>query len=273
MRKRISGTLRGLFGSHPPKVGLVLSGGGARGWAHIGLLKALEEAGVPVHSLSGVSAGAIVGALYASGKTPDEILKIVQTADIFKIVRKGLFAFAPGAFSSLGYLEHQLKTFLPENSFESLQRELFVTAVNLNTGRAEIFNSGELHRPVMASCAIPLLFAPVRIGESLYCDGGILNNMPVEPFRAGRFRIIGSTVVTPRPNAGINGILSVSMRSFELLSYKGMEERNKRCDVVITYRGLEKFHVLRFTSAEQIVELGYEEAKKQMERVRKLLKI
>src|SRR5690606_17825220 len=108
--------------------------------------------------------------------------EIVRETDMFKILRKGVFPFRTGAFSSLGHLEQQLQRFLPENSFEALKKEFFVTAVNLNIGKAEIFSSGELHKAVMASCAIPLSFRQVGIGDDLYVDGGVLNHLPVEPF-------------------------------------------------------------------------------------------
>lgn len=267
MKRYIVRLISGVFRQRNRRISLVLSGGGARGWAHIGLLKALDEAGIQIDAISGVSAGAIVGTLYAGGKSPDEILSIVKKADMFKIVRKGLFPFMPGAFSNLGYLEQQLKTYLPDDSFESLGKKVFVTAVNLNSGKAEIFSSGELHKPILASCAIPLVFAPVRIGNFLYSDGGVLNNMPVEPLLDKGYRIIGSNVVSPGLNMHINGIISVGMRSFELIAYKGIEDKVRACDVCFTYEGLEKFNVFKFTSADQIVELGYREAKKQMDGV------
>ncbi|QEC52322.1 NTE family protein [Anseongella ginsenosidimutans] len=252
-------------GKEPQRVALVLSGGGARAWAHIGLLKALEEEGIYPEVVSGVSAGAIVGAMYASGRSADETLEIVQKTDMFKILRKGLFSFMAGAFSSLGHLQQQLEVFLPDNSFGSLQRKLFITTVNLNTGRVEIFDSGELHKPIMASCAVPLLFAPVKMGEYLYADGGVLNNLPVEPLLGQGYKIIGSNVVSPSLNMRLDGFRSVSMRSFELVSYKGIEDKAGLCDVMLTYEGLENYNIFRFAAARQIVDLGYKSARKQMD--------
>lgn len=266
--KLFSGALK----KEPSGIGVVLSGGGARGWAHIGLLKALDEEGIQIDAVSGVSAGSIVGVLYANGNTADEILEIVRETDMFKILRKGLLPFMTGAFSSLGHLEHQLKRFLPENSFAALKKKMYVTAVNLNTGKAEVFSSGELHKPVMASCAVPLLFAPVKIGDYLYSDGGVLNNLPVEPLLGQRYRIIGSNVVLPAANRKLNGFRSISMRSFELVSYKGIEDKAKLCDVMVTYDGLEKYNLFRFAAAQEIVELGYRSAQKQMDRLLQRLK-
>lgn len=253
-------------------IALVLSGGGARAWAHIGLLKALEEENIQIKAISGVSAGSIVGALYAKGHTADEILEIVQKTDMFKILRKGIFSFASGAFSSLNHLRQQLEIFLPENSFEALGKKLFVSAVNLNTGRLEIFDSGDLHKPIMASCAVPLLFLPVKMGEYLYADGGILNNLPVEPLLGHGYKIIGSNVVSPVPNMQLGGFRSVSMRSFELVSYKGIEAQARQCDVLLTYEGLERHNIFHFAAAREIVELGYRSARKQMDRLLTRLK-
>ena len=142
------------------KIGISLSGGGARGFAHIGVLKALEENDIFPDVIAGTSAGAIIGALYAAGKTPDEMLDFVRESSILKIFRVTL---PNKGLTSLDYLRERLEEVLPVDDFASLQKELYVAVTNLKSGELEIIHHGLLHETIMASSAIPLVFKPVEI--------------------------------------------------------------------------------------------------------------
>lgn len=262
------------FGRRKPRIGLVLSGGGARGWAHIGLLKAMEEHGIEADIVAGVSSGSIVGAFYTAGIPVSEMLDVIKTTDMLKIMRSGFFTWPRnGAISTLRYLEDQLKVHLPGDSFESLKKPFHVAIANLNTGRLEIVNKGELFKVILASCAIPVVFSPVKIGPYLYADGGLLDNLPIAPLEGRGIRIIASNVVSPGINKHVSGMLSLSTRSFELIASKGVPEKLNRCHAVVEYEGLEKYHVFKFSAAERIVELGYQEASRQMERIKRQLAV
>ena len=164
------------------RMNLILSGGGARSVAHLGVVKALLESKVIINSISGVSGGAVAGAFISKGMTPDEILEVVIENAHFSISRP---PFSLSLFSQ-HRMEKVLAKYFPENSFSRLHIPLQVSASNINEGRTDYFSSGELIAPLEASCALPILFTPVLLNGYQYLDGGLLNNLPVEPFLKDR---------------------------------------------------------------------------------------
>lgn len=173
------------------KFGYVLSGGGARGFAHLGLLKYLEEMDITPFAISGTSAGAIVGTLYASGRKPEEILDIMKSNSLFGWTN--LVFNGPGIFS-LEILEKVITESLVKNDFEGLKYKLFITSTDIKNGVSKVFSEGKVSRAVMASSAIPVIFEPITINEQQFVDGGLLNNFPVEPLVDICDVIIGSHV-------------------------------------------------------------------------------
>src|SRR5579859_6630458 len=153
------------------KIGIALSGGGARGIAHIGVLKALEEMGVEISVMSGTSAGSIVASLYAYGLTPDQILEQVRQLSLLKSVRPA-WSWA-GLLTMSGLKELIIKN-VPENNFQSLRIPLTIAATEIRKGEVTYFSSGELASAVVASCSIPAVFNPAAVNGSLYVDGGLL---------------------------------------------------------------------------------------------------
>ncbi|WP_273565712.1 patatin-like phospholipase family protein [Maribacter halichondriae] len=169
-------------------IGLVLSGGGARGIAHIGAIKALEEHGIYPSHIAGTSAGAVVGALYAGGCSWEEMLDFFKTTQIFSLNKYA--RNKPGLVDTDKFYD-QFKSYLPKDSFETLQKPLYITATNLLDGTLKVFHRGELIRPVLASAAVPGIFAPVKIKNGYYVDGGALNNFPVDLIQMYCDRIVG----------------------------------------------------------------------------------
>lgn len=139
-------------------IGLVLSGGGARGFAHLGVMKALTELGIHISEISGTSAGAIAGSLFAAGYAPDQILEIIEETNVFDFLRP---VFNKPGLSSMEKVEEVLSNYLSDDSFESLQIKLFVNATDLNSGEEIFFSSGPLIKPIVASACIPVIFSPV----------------------------------------------------------------------------------------------------------------
>lgn len=169
-------------------IGLVLSGGGVKAMAHIGIIKALNERDIYADTISGVSAGAIVGALYANGTGPLNMLAFFKETPLF---RYNFFTInRPGLFDTEKYVFF-LSQYFERDAFDALEKELFVTATDLQSGVPKIFSSGELLRPVLASSALPPVFSPVTIDGRLYADGGIMNNFPLEPLTGKADCIIG----------------------------------------------------------------------------------
>ncbi|HQX43841.1 MAG TPA: patatin-like phospholipase family protein, partial [Saprospiraceae bacterium] len=160
------------------KIGLALSGGGSRGSFHIGVLAAFDALGIAPSIISGTSAGALVGSLYAAGVKPDQILEIANNVKWYNLLTT---SFAKNGITNLNFLENLLTRFIPGNDFKDLKFPFLVTATNMNSGGLEIFETGEVHKPVMASCSVPLLFRPISMNGNKYLDGGIVMNLPVSP--------------------------------------------------------------------------------------------
>jgi len=244
--------------------GLVLSGGGARGIAHAGAIKAFKENGLTFSHIAGTSAGAIVGALYAAGRTWEEIL------DFYKSVQ--IFSFTNYAWDKPGLMDPEkfhdrFATFLPEDSFEALQKNLFVTATDILEGTLKIFSSGELIRAVLASAAFPGLFAPVRINDSYYVDGGVINNFPVDLLHPFCDEIYG-VYVNPLEKIGIEDLphsYNILERALKIRTSHNSISKFADCELVICPPGLEPFTIFSMKDVDLIFRIGYEAAIKALE--------
>ncbi len=237
------------------KIGLVLSGGGARGIAHIGAIKAFEEKNVKFSHVSGVSAGSIVGAFYCKGYSPDEILEIVESTSFYKILRPAL------SWRGLLHIDKAIEVFrsyIPEDTFEDLEIPLFVTATNINKGLSEYFESGDLLKIVQASCSIPVIFDPVQIGEQYYIDGGILNNLPIEPLVPKVDKIIGVHTNAITPVDDIGNMKNLIERSLQITINFNSYSRKGKCDLFVDPYELNQFAAFDFKRAKEIYNIGYE---------------
>lgn len=186
--RSVAGEVKKLFIEKPYKTGLALSGGGIKGMCHAGALKALEEVGVKPDLISGVSAGAIVGALYADGYSPDEIGEIFSHVEFRKMTKlqrpnAGFFTTTP--------FEKYLSGKLRAKTFDELKIPMRIVATNLDSGKSEVFTEGRLIDAVMASCTVPVLFKPHIVNGVNYVDGGVFKNFPVSTIREDCEQVIG----------------------------------------------------------------------------------
>jgi NTE family protein len=233
------------------QIGIALSGGGARGVAHLGILKVLEEMGISPAVISGTSAGSIIGALYAYGYSPPEIFGIVSKTKLFRILRP---SFNWKGLLTLEKTYSLFKSLLPADSFDSLKMPLYVCATNLRNGRPAFFSSGELIRPVIASSAIPVLFSPVCINDEYYIDGGVVNNLPVEPLVGHCDRIIGLHCNPVDENFAAENMKNLLERTFILTISRNVAQRVDNCDVFLEPYELRKFGALEFSQISEIYE-------------------
>lgn len=257
--------------SNPHQLGIALAGGGARGIAHIGVLKALEENGIFPDCIAGTSAGSIVGALYAAGKTPDEILDfVVANSNVLKIVRFGLPTVG---LTKLTKLKDSLAEVIPVDSFESLQKPLHLAVCNLTAGKLEIRNAGQLFDVVVASCAIPIVFQAVTMDEQTYVDGGLMMNLPAEPLYACCDKIIGVNVMPniAVKNEDIDNLMEIGMRCFEMTIAANTEMQLALCTQIIEPKKLHNYHPFAFNKYQEIYEIGYEETMKNIEAIKENL--
>lgn len=249
------------------KIGLVLSGGGARAYAHIGVLQALNEHNIYPTHLSGSSAGALVGALYCNGYSPLDILELAKSHEFLQIFKIGLINTE---LTEMTRLKSFLKQYLTDD-FSSLKIPLSICASNLNLGIYEIRSSGKLIEFIAASCAVPLLFKPIKINNHLYVDGGLLNNLPVEPLLETSNKIIGVSVNQHEFKDRINGRLQITQRCLQLAVWSTVQERIKKCDVSINIDQHLNYSMFSISKSQELFDIGYQEAMKEMNQILEVL--
>ncbi|MFZ4375544.1 MAG: patatin-like phospholipase family protein [Saprospiraceae bacterium] len=251
------------------EIGLVLSGGGARGIAHIGVLKALDELNIHPTVISGTSAGSIIGVLYAMGLSSQDMIDFVGHSSLWKFFR---FEWSAGGLSNLNYLKERLiQIGIPPN-FEDLQKKLYVTATNLTKGKTEIFHEGPLLDTILASCSIPLVFKPVIINGDRYADGGILNNLPASAIISKVHRILGVNVIPLSGNddKDYQSSVQVAQRCFELFMNANTQPELVACDFVIEPK-VQDFYLFSLPKFNLIHDIGYETTMAQAEQIQKAL--
>lgn len=237
------------------KIGIALSGGGVRGVSHLGVLKALNQRGIFPNRISGSSAGAIAGALYAAGHEPDQILEIIIKTNYFKFLRP---AISWTGILKMDIVEELFKKYLPENSFESLRMPMTVTVTDIRRAKVVYFSEGELIKPLMASSCIPGMFDPIAIGNNYYVDGGVLNNLPIEPLEGVCDVIIGVNCNHLPVEHNIKNIKSLIERTVIMSMNYNVYSRKEKCDFFIEPKGLAKYGVFDIKKAKEIFDFGYE---------------
>ena len=301
-----------------PKIGLVLSGGGAKGAAHIGVLKYLEEAEIPIDYIAGTSMGALVGGMYAIGYSADEILAIISNLDWDRLmsnnVERKKISFNSKQeksshiisvpFSIKGKPEEDIRsrTFrnsLPEGivsgdnlvnlfnsltvgysdslSFNDLPIPFICMATNVINGKADILDKGEFTKALRATMAIPVLFNPIKINNTLYADGGLVCNFPADQCRAmGADYIIGVSMspgLEDDPDK-LTSLLPQIKQLKEIITDKDIDNYHKKCDIFIN-PDLKGVGMLSFNaeSVARITQSGYEAASAQDEKFKNLKNI
>jgi NTE family protein len=243
-------------------IGLALSGGGARGIAHLGVIKALEELNIKINLISGTSAGAIIASLYAYGHTTDDILSILLDIKAFRFLQP---AMSTKGLLKMDVMYKLLQKHLPEGTFDSLKIPTYIAATNLRLGETKYFNEGDLISAICASSCIPVLFKPIEIEGELYIDGGILNNLPIEPIREKSDILIASHSNPIDNNCEPKNFRFVMERALMLAITRNVYERKPQCNFFIEPKGLEPFKVLDISKAKEIYKIGYHEALRQIE--------
>jgi NTE family protein len=236
------------------RIGLVLSGGGARGFAHLGVIQALNETGIYPDIISGTSAGALVGTLYADGYSPEEILNMMNSGSRLDFMRP---AMPREGLLQIGGIIKILKANLHAKTFEELKIPLYVAATDLNNGKIEYFSKGDLIDPVIASASIPILFQPVIINNICYVDGGVLDNLPLRPIENKCNLLIGSFVNPVGYVEKISGLINIAERTFMLSMSKEIIEKAKRFDLLVAPPELVNFKFLNPEKAEDLFSVGY----------------
>ncbi len=251
-----------------PKIGIVLSGGGARGIAHLGVLKALEEFGIKPSIISGTSAGAIAGAFYAAGYSLNEIKKIVEQNEVFNF--SNILIKKQGIFAMKGF-EKMYQTYFTTNSFHDLKIPLHVAATDILKGETVYFSSGNLSMALMASSCIPVVFQPVSFNGTYYVDGGVLNNFPIEPLINQCDIIIGSHVNSIRKEVNEIHMKDIVDRSFHLALSNSVKNKISNCNLFIEPPNMSQYSIFDIKKSDEIFEYGYTYTKNMEKEISELL--
>lgn len=234
---------------------LSLSGGGARGIFHAGFLQALNEANLKPEAIAGASMGAIVGAFYAAGVSPREMLKAIKTPDLMHFRS---WIGLKGGIGSMAVMREQLFALTGFDNFDQLKIPLTISVSNLNTGKNELISSGNLLDAVAASASIPIVFVPVKIGKYYYLDGGLTLNLPVKCLEKAGRPIIGLDCnYLDENDVEYSSLMPVIERTLRIAANHAMQDEIKACSLYISSKKMTDFQTFDFEKANEIFDIGY----------------
>lgn len=237
------------------KIGLALSGGGARGIMHLGVIKALQEQSFDIVRLSGTSAGAIAGALIAHGYSPDEALELIMKTNFLRYFRP---SFSKMSFITMEKVEELYLKYLPHDSFEALKIPLTVCATDIQAGESVFFESGRLIRPLMASSCLPGIFEPIVYQKKMLVDGAVMNNLPIEPLLGKIHIIIGSNCNAYPLNKPLRSVANLLERSLLLSIRNKTYDRLRQCDLTFEPTEVSRYDIFDVRKAADIFKIGYQ---------------
>lgn len=240
------------------KIGLALSGGGVKGFAHLGVIKALAEKGIKPDLISGISAGAIMGSFIAAGKNVTEVRELMRTSNFFDFAR---VTIPDRGFFSLDNMEENLEKYLGVSKFSELKLPFYVGAANISKARMTYYHQGDLIKIIRASSSIPILFSPVKIDGDLYVDGGLFENLPITPLLNKCDLIIAVNLMPFKLQSELDSITDIAVRTFQLKTVAHTLKLKKKADIYIEPAGIENYSILNSKYNDELYELGYNYAR------------
>ena len=252
-----------------PAIGLALGGGFARGIAHIGVLKVLEEEGIPISFVTGTSVGALIGASYCSGLSVEELEEVARSVRFTTFARWTLSRFG---FATNDRMITFLTRTLKAKTFEELRIPLGVTATDFNTGEGVVFHSGSIIDPVRASCAYPGMFLPINIRGRYLVDGMLSHPVPTRPLREmGADRVLAVHLKGTWSNGGApRHLFDVIGQSFAIAQDAMADVWRSAADLVIE-PDVAGFGYDDFKRANDLIRVGEEATRAALPEVRKWL--
>lgn len=250
-------------------IGLILSGGGSKGLAHAGVIKFLEEKNIFPDCIAGTSAGSIVGALYAWGKTPEEILEFFKSIYLFHW--KHLTFKKAGLIDSESFRNY-FHSIFDDAVLSDLKIPIQITATDMVRGKLKIFSpETKIADAILASCAFPGVFSPYQIEGNIYSDGGILNHFPTDILQ-GQCDVVIGVYVSPIQKIeakDLNSIKAVTTRAFDILSANSNMNKFNNCDWVIEPKDLSLYSTFEMNKIKMdtVFKIGYEAAKESYEKL------
>jgi len=245
-----------------PVIALVLGSGGARGYAHIGVIEVLEQHGIKPDFIVGTSAGSIVGSIYASGKSPEQLRQIalnMKVGDVrdFKIGMKGFF----DGQKVEDYVNKQIN----QMPLEKMKIPMYVVATELQNGEKTIFNYGNTGQAVRASVSIPSMFIPTKIKGKEYVDGGLVSPVPVNIAKElGADIVIAVDILAQPVNTETSNVWGLFNQNINIMQNRLAAEELKNADIVIQPDLREKAHIFDVKGRQDTMQAGMDAANQRM---------
>ena len=239
----------------PPKLGLALGGGAARGFAHIGVIQVLEEAGLRPDFVAGTSAGSVVAALYASGKTGAQLQQIGESMEEAAITDWTLPVFNSGILRG-DALARYVNQQVGGRAIENMTVPLGIVATDLYSGEMMVFQKGDTGKAVRASSAVPAIFQPVKISGRSYVDGGLVSPVPVRAARSmGAQVVLAIDITSPPDSSGSDNTITVLLQTASIMGKSINAFELKEADVVVR-PDLRAVSSADFSSRKKAIEAG-----------------
>jgi NTE family protein len=217
----------------PPRLGLALGGGAARGFAHVGVIQVLEEAGIKPALVVGTSAGSLVAALYASGRNGQQLQVVATQMDEAAFADWTLPIFSRGVLRGEA-LARYVNSQVGNRLIESMPLPLGIVATDLNTGQGVLFRRGDTGTAVRASSAVPAVFLPVKIGNQEYVDGGLVSPVPVRYARQMGAEVVVAVDISSAPDGNPSGDpLQILLQTFAIMGKSINSWELRDADVVV----------------------------------------
>lgn len=251
-----------------PKIALALGSGGARGFAHVGVLKVLQEEGIPIHMIAGSSIGALAGSVYGIGQ---DVERMYRLARYFKRNYYVDVVFPKMGFITGDRIKELIELICFRKNIEELDIPLAVVATDLLLGEKVVFTSGDIASAVRASISIPGIFVPVKMDNKILVDGGLIDRIPVSVARdMGADIVIGVDVSAIKKNPQIHSIYDVIWQSIDILQYESIYSREVASDIMLK-PNVAEFDSKSFTQIEEIIRTGEVEVRDKIKNIRKCI--
>jgi NTE family protein len=256
-----------------PRIALVLGGGAARGFAHVGVIRALEQEKIPIDMVVGTSVGSLIGAIYAADVSSFDL---EWTA--FQLGKEDLFDFGVlNAVTGMGFakgdkLEAWVKGHIKISNIENLKLSFAAVATDLNWGHKVVLDSGSVARAIRASAAIPGVFEPVTHQGKILVDGGVVDNIPISVAKAkGADIVIAVDISGNIGNTNITNVMGVTLQATNIMFALNVEQSKKDADVLIVPAGIGDVGMLDFTQKKRCMQAGIEATKRAMPSIHKVI--
>jgi NTE family protein len=257
-------------GAARPKIALVLGGGAARGFAHVGVIRALEQEKIPIDMIVGTSVGSLIGAIYANDRNSFDLEWTAFSLGKDDLFDYGIFSAITGMGVAKGdKLEEFVRTKIPTANIEDLKLPFAAVATDLNRGKRVVLDKGPVAKAVRASSAVPGVFNPVDYQGKLLVDGGVMDNIPISVAREkGADIVIAVDISENVANFNITNIVDVVLQAVNIMFSENTKYKKKDADVLIT-PSVGDVGMLDFTQKKRCMQAGIEATQKAMPEIKK----